>query len=222
MASLYTHQTEQERRAFIESILAKAKPLIAVVCREGVLFATVNRIAGLQKVRVIHPAGLFLGGIGDVDAIELMAETLTTVAVDLWLEAGRSAVTAIDVLREAQRMPDGGLWVFRRIFGDRNVRPLVGQFVLADLTGKGKPMLHFLSSTGERGPMDGRLIVLKKSGEAMAESLREAFGERLPTVADASAVIRRVWQEHEEDPSPEFSLARAGNPATLSPWRHSR
>lgn len=210
----YTSRVENEKITLIEEKLRTCIPVLALRFGEGVIFATASTIPGIRKVRVIHPAGLIFAGAGETMAIQQVALGLVTGAHTLELRAGRASVTAEAVI--AQEETSGVLGIMRSLFVDSRMRPLIGDFLIAELESeKKRTTFHYLSATGDRDANE-RFCVL--GGTDIVESFGTLLREESAIPASRRAAIRlieRLWGECAREDTPEFSVVTYEHPQRL-------
>ena len=210
----YTSRIENEKLTLIEEKLRTCIPVVALRFGEGVIFATASMIPGIRKGRVIHPSGLVFAGTGEAMALQQVALGLTTGAHLLELRAGRTSVTAEALI--AQEETSGVLGIMRSLFVDSRMRPLIGDFMIAELESvKKRATFHYLSATGDRDA-DERFCVL--GGIEITKSFGTLLKEESAIPSSRRAAIRlieRLWEECVREGTPEFSAVTYEHPQRL-------
>lgn len=193
--SLSYTRDEQRKIRLIERELQKSIPLIAVCCAEGVLFATAVGMQGVEKVRIVHPAGLVFGGVGEAIALNQIASGLIMEAHHIEYTSGHESVDALSLISVSER--GGVLGAVRTAFRNARTLPIICDFVLADVRGFAR--LHYVSATGER---DCVLSFLVLGPEEKVKIFQDKLGGRIVphiSFAEAKAIIAALWQDAEPD-----------------------
>ncbi|MBI4134204.1 MAG: hypothetical protein HY475_02150 [Candidatus Terrybacteria bacterium] len=210
----YTTRGETDKLSLIEDRLHSCLPVIAIAFRGGALFATSSTIRGVRKVRLVHPKGLVFAGTGEVVAIQQIATGLTTGAHLLELRAGHTSVTAEAVI--AQEELDGILGMMRALFVDSRTRPLIGDFLIAEVDGEQKrTVFHYLSATGDRNAHEDFCVLGGNDVVPGIERILKEHARVSQSRRDAVRLAQRAWEECGKEGTLELTVVSYQQPQQL-------